>query len=108
MILASGPKIPTPFGGIQFPDLETPPLKVPKRPDEKGGKLIKHALGQDLAQVIALVPWVGDFIADTINDMHQREIVSLLGVGEYLKYAEYDKVFPSAVAAVRVSCFKEV
>lgn len=108
MRLASGPKVPTPFGSIQFPNLETPPFEVPKRPDEKERRLIKQALGQDLTQVIALIPAVGDFLADAIGDMHQREIVSLMGMESYLKYAEYDKVFPSTVAAIRVSCFKKV
>lgn len=106
MKLFSGPTVPTPFGTIKLPDLETPPLKLPKIPDDHARKAIGHGLGEDAAQIIGLIPWIGDIAEDILEDMHHAEIKKLLTAEEYRVFAEYNKSFPSAVAMIRALCFK--
>ena len=102
-------KIPTPFGGaIYTPPLETPPLKLPTMPDARAGKAIGHGLGEDLAEIAGVIPFVGSFIEDALQDMHFTEIKKILTPVEYSKFSEYNKSFPSAVALARTLCFKEV
>ena len=109
MKLFTGPRIPTPFGGeIKLPDLETPPLSLPAMPDARAAKAIGHGLGEDAAQLIGLIPWIGDIVEDILEDMHHAEIKQILSPDEYRKFAEYNKSFPSAVALARTLCFKEV
>lgn len=109
MKIFTGPTIPTPFGGsIKLPDLETPPITLPKRPDDHARKAIGHALGEDAAQIVGLIPWVGDIAEDILEDLHHAEIKNILTTEEYRKFSEYNKTFPSAVAMVRALCFKEV
>jgi hypothetical protein len=99
-------KLPTPFGKeISLPALETPPLELPSMPDERGRRAIGHGLGQDLAQVIGIVPWVGDLLHDMLEDMHQAEINKILTAEELKKFNEYNKVLPSSVAMARIFCF---
>ena len=108
MKIFSGPTIPTPFGGsIKLPDLETPPLKLPSIPDERGMKAIGHSLGEDVAQIIGIIPWVGGILEDILEDMHHAEIAKILTPDEYKKFTEYNKIFPSAVAMIRTLCFKD-
>ena len=109
MKILEGPTIPTPFGGsIKLPDLETPPIKLPTVPDERSAKAIGHGLGEDAAQIIGLIPWIGDIVEDVLEDLHHAEIKKILTADEYRKFSEYNKAFPSAVALVRTLCFKEV
>lgn len=108
MKIFSGPDIPTPFGKIKLPDLETPPLKLPSIPDDHARRAIGHGLGEDAAQIIGLIPWMGDIVEDILEDMHHAEIKNILTADEYRKFAQYNKSFPTAVAMIRTLCFKEV
>jgi len=115
MKILSGPKIPTPFGKISLPDLETPPFSLPKLPDKRERSAIRQALGQDLIDVaesaIAALPVVGsasEFISVSISDMHAAEIQKLLTKEEYVTYLNYNKLFPSSIAVARTLLFPEV
>ena len=109
MKIFEGPEIPTPFGGsIKLPDLDTPPLSLPRMPDDRGLKAIGHGLGEDAAQLVGLIPWIGDIAEDILEDLHHAEIKKLLTDAEYKTFLEYDKAFPTAVALARTLCFKEV
>uniref|UniRef100_A0A6M3M293 Uncharacterized protein n=1 Tax=viral metagenome TaxID=1070528 RepID=A0A6M3M293_9ZZZZ len=108
MKIFTGPEIPTPFGVIKLPDAETPPLKLPAMPDARATKAIGHGLGEDAAQIVGLIPWIGDIIEDALEDSHHVEIKKLLNPDEYRRYAEYNKSMPTTVALVRTLCFKEV
>lgn len=108
MKIFEGPKIPTPFGEIKLPDLETPPLELPQIPDDRARKAIGHGLGEDAAQIIGLVPWVGDILEDILEDMHHAEIKKILTPEEYNRFLEYDKSFPTTVALARTLCFKKI
>lgn len=109
MIIIEGIAIPTPFGGsIKTPNLETPPVKLPRMPDKRGMQAIGHGIGEDAAAIIGLIPWVGELAEDALQDCHDVEIKNILTVDEYREYSEYNKSLPSAVALARVFCFKEV
>lgn len=108
MKLFTGPKIPTPFGEIKVPDAETPPIRLPKMPDERGKKAIGHGIGEDAASILGIIPWVGELAEDALQDTHHAEIRKILTAEEYRKFAEYNKSFPSAIAMIRTVCFKEV
>ena len=108
MKLLSGPKVPTPFGEIKLPDLETPPINLPKVPDERGRKAIGHGIGEDAASILGIIPWVGELAEDALQDMHHAEIKKILTDAEYREFAEYNKSFPSAIAMMRTVCFKKV
>lgn len=104
----TGPEVPTPFGKIKLPDIETPPLRLPTAPDERTRKVLGHGLGEDLSGVIALVPWIGDIIADALEDTHHAEIKKILTGEEYSRFAEYNKAMPTTVALARTLLFKKV
>lgn len=109
MKIIEGPTLPTPFGGtIKLPDLETPPLTLPKMPDERGRIAIGHSLGEDAAQIVGVIPWAGGVLEDLLEDMHHAEILKTLTPEEYSKFTEYNKSLPSTIAMIRVFCFKEV
>lgn len=101
-------KIPTPFGSVNLPGLETPPLSLPSMPDSHARKAIAHSIGEDASQIIAFIPWVGDIAADIISDLHYAEIVKTLTPDEYRDFTQYNKIFPSAIAMARTLLFKEV
>ena len=107
MKIFEGPEIPTPFGGtIKLPDLETPPLSLPAMPDGRAAKAIGHGLGEDAAQLIGLIPWIGDIAEDILEDLHHAEIKDILTADEYREFAEYNKAFPTTIALIRTLCFK--
>ncbi len=108
MKIFTGPKIPTPFGEIKLPDLETPPLSLPTKPDARATKAIGHGLGEDAAQIVGLIPWIGDIAEDILEDMHHAEIKKILTDDEYRKFVGYNKAFPTTIALARTLCFKEV
>lgn len=109
MKIIEGPEIPTPFGGsIKLPDLETPPISLPKMPDEHAAKAIGHGVGEDAAALIGLIPWVGEIVEDALQDLHHAEIKKILTTEEYSKFAEYNKALPTSLALARTLCFKKV
>ena len=105
--LLSGPRIPTPFGSVKLPDIETPPLALPKAPDAHARKALGHGVGEDLAQIPGIVPWIGDIIEDALEDTHHAEIKKILSPDEYSRFAEHNKVLPTALAIARTLLFKE-
>lgn len=98
-------KIPSPFGTVRLPKYGLPPLKPP-RMDERRAKALGHAAGVTAAQVVGLIPWIGDAAADVVEDLHGKEIKSILTTEEYAEYLKHDKVAPSIVAMVRTFIHK--
>ena len=98
-------EIPSPFGTVRLPRYGLPPLKPPKI-DERRRKALGHAAGVTAAQVVGLIPWVGDAAADVIEDLHGKEIKRILTLEEYEHYLIEDKVAPSLVAMVRTFIHK--
>lgn len=108
MKIIEGPKIPTPFGEIKLPDLETPPIELPTIPSPRAGKAIGHGIGEDLAQIVGIVPFIGAFIEDALEDMHHVEIKKILTADEYDRFANYNKSLPTSLALARTLCFRKV
>jgi hypothetical protein len=87
-------------------------------PDEHGRAALKQSIGADLIDlsdtVLDLIPGadvVGgilDPVRDSIQAMHEKEILGILTKEEYADYLDYNKIFPRSVAVARVTCFKEV
>lgn len=98
--LLKSKKIPTPFGSIETPKVELPPLKPPKLED-KHRKALGHALGVDVADIIGIIPYVGGVVADSLRAMHTKEIRKLLTPEEFDKYTEWDKTYPDVIALLR-------
>lgn len=86
--------IPTPFGRISFPQPETPPIRLRPELDERRRQALGHSIGIDGTKAIALVPVVGDFIAESLGDLHRAEISRLLNPEETEALNKYNKVSP--------------
>lgn len=93
-------EIPTPFGPVDTPSIELPPLKLPTLED-RHRKALGHALGIDASDLISIIPWVGSTLADSLRRMHTEEIRKLLTPDEYDKYAKWDRTYPDAIALLR-------
>lgn len=93
-------KLPTPFGRVETPSLELPPLKRPKL-ESKHKKALMHAVATDLADVVGVVPYVGATLADSLRRMHGEEVRKILTPEEYNKYAKWDRTYPDALALLR-------
>lgn len=107
MKLFEGIKLPTPFGSIKLPDIETPPLALPTMPDEHARKAIGHAIGEDLTIVPGFIPFLGIMIADALSDTHHAEIKKVLSANEYSKFTDYNKALPNTPALIRALLFKD-
>lgn len=93
-------EIPTPFGTVETPSIELPPLKLPKLED-RHRKALGHTIGIDASDILGIIPYVGGNLADSIRAMHTREIKRLLTPEEYEKYMHWDKTYPDILALLR-------
>ena len=108
---ASGKKIlpsrglPTPFGEINLPQIDTPVLALPEVGDRRK-KAIKHMIGIDLSGVLALIPWAGSVVSGQISDLHYAEVRKILTPQELSRYIEADKRIPANTPAMLYSFVK--
>lgn len=93
-------EIPTPFGTIETPKVELPPLKLPKL-EERHRKALGHTIGVDASDILGIIPYVGGNLADSIRAAHTREIKKLLTPAEYEEYMRWDKTYPDFLALLR-------
>ena len=97
-------EIKTPFGKTETPPIELPPLELPPRPDElseRQKKAFDHALGVTGGSIIGLIPVIGSFFEDMIEDMHGPELKKLLTAKEKEKFIKYDRTYPTLFALIR-------
>ena len=92
--------IVTPFGRIKLPEVRLPELHEVEL-DARKREVLKAAVGIDASQAVAIVPVVGDIIADTIEDIHQEALRETLNDAEFRAYTKYDKLGPSTLAVAR-------
>jgi len=87
----------------RLPTSPTSPLPRPKpiKIDNRRKEILRHTAAQDLSGIPALIPYVGDIVADVIEDLHGKEIMKLLTPGEKEEYTKFDKTAPSTIAAIR-------
>jgi len=92
--------IPTPFGEVHLPEHK---VKLPKLPpfDEKSRNAMKHAVAIDGSMVPGLIPFIGDVVADVVEDLHAAELRKILSPSEYDEFLKQDKVAPATIAMVR-------
>ena len=95
-------RIPTPFGSVSLPEVDTPVVGKPQM-DQRRRKAVAHAVATDLSGVFGLIPWVGAMIGEQISDLHFAEVRRLLTDQELDKYIEADKKIPSNALAMLYS-----
>lgn len=93
-------KVPTPFGSVSLPERK---LGLPKLPpfDGKSRKAMLHAIAIDGSMIPGTVPWVGDVVADVVEDLHAAEIRKILTSAQYDEFLKQDKVAPATIAMAR-------
>jgi len=92
--------IPTPFGKVSLPEHKVGLPKIPEF-DEKARSAMKHALAIDGSMVPGMIPWVGDVVADVVEDLHFAEIRKILTPEQYNEFIKQDKVAPATIAMMR-------
>ena len=86
--------LPTPFGRINLPSMETPVLRLPEM-DDRRREAVKHAVAGDLTGIFGLIPWIGSLVGGQIADLHFAEMRRILTKNEMDKFIESDKKIPS-------------
>ncbi len=92
--------IPTPFGRVSLPEKK---IEWPRLPsfNEKTRNAMKHAIAIDGSMIPGLVPWVGDVVADIVEDLHAAELRKILTPKEYDRFLIEDKIAPATIAMAR-------
>lgn len=93
-------RIPTPFGSVHLPEKKIEPPRLPSL-DEKNRKAMKHAIAIDLSMIPGMVPFVGDVVADIVEDLHAAELRKILTSKEYDEFLKQDKIAPATIAMAR-------
>ncbi len=93
-------RIPTPFGAVHLPEKK---IELPKLPafDEKSRDAMKHAIAIDLSMIPGLLPFVGDVVADIVEDLHAAELRKILTSTQYDEFLRQDKIAPATIAMAR-------
>lgn len=92
--------IPTPFGSVHLPEHK---IGLPKLPsfDEKSRAAMKHAIAIDASMVPGIIPYVGDVVADVVEDLHTAELRKILSPEQYDEFVKQDKIAPATIAVMR-------
>lgn len=93
-------RVPTPFGSVHLPEHKIGPPKLPPF-DDKSRDAMKHAVAIDASMVPAMIPWVGDVVADLVEDLHTAELRKILTPKQYDEFIRQDKVAPAIIAMAR-------
>ena len=93
-------RVPTPFGAVHLPEKK---IELPKLPtfDEKNRNAMKHAIAIDLSMIPGLIPFVGDVMADVVEDLHAAELRKILTSKQYDEFLRQDKIAPATIAMAR-------
>jgi len=92
--------VPTPFGKVSLPEYK---LGLPKPPpfDEKSRSAMMHAIAIDGSMVPGLISFVGDVVADVVEDLHFAELRKILTTEQYDEFIKQDKISPATFAMMR-------
>lgn len=98
------PKIPekqvaSPLGSVKLPEVSLPAPTVP-RLDPKKMEAMKAAVGVDLAILPGLIPVLGDYLADVVEDTFGAKLRESLSPQEYAEYQKQDKIMPFSTIAL--------
>ena len=93
-------RVPTPFGVVHLPEHK---IGLPKLPslDGRTGSAMKHAVAIDLSMIPGTIPFVGDIVADVVEDLHGAELRKILTSKQYDEFLKQDKVAPATIAMAR-------
>jgi len=93
-------RVPTPFGDVHLPEHK---IGLPKLPsfDEKSRAAMKHAIAIDGSMVPGIVPYIGDVVADVVEDLHFAELRKILTSDQYNEFVKQDKIAPATIAMMR-------
>jgi hypothetical protein len=93
-------RVPTPFGSVHLPEHK---IGMPKLPslDERTRSAMKHAVAIDLSMIPGMIPWLGDIVADVVEDLHGAELRKILTSKEYDEFEKQDKIAPATIAMMR-------
>ena len=92
--------IPSPFGRVSLPEHKIERPRLPSF-DEKSRSAMKHAIAIDLSMIPGLIPWVGDVVADVVEDLHAAELRKILTSKQYDEFLKQDKIAPATIAMAR-------
>ena len=103
------PDIPfsTPFGRVHFPQPELPPVRLAFNIDARRREALVQGFGADGSKVLGLIPVVGEFLADAVQDTHRGEIRRMLTTQEMDSFVKYTKVSPFDSLALLRTFLKE-
>ena len=91
-------QVGTPLGLVKLPPLDLPVVKVPEM-DDRQMEAMKAAIGKDLSYIPALIPVVGDTLANITSDTFEAKISEILTSDEWGEFKRWDKKSPlSAIA----------
>jgi len=93
-------RVTTLFGTVHLPEKK---IELPKLPslDEKSRSAMGHAIGIDLSMIPGLLPFVGDVVADVVEDLHGAELRKILTTKQYDEFLKQDKIAPATIAMAR-------
>ena len=94
MRLLPSRELPTPFGSVNLPSMETPIRALPQV-DPRRRAAVRHAVATDLTGILGLIPYVGPLIGGQIADLHFAEMKKILTSRELDRFIEADKKIPS-------------
>lgn len=92
--------VSTPFGSVHLPEHKVGLPKIPEF-DEKTRNAMKHAIAIDGSMVPGMIPWIGDVVADVIEDLHFAELRKILPPKQYDEFVKQDKIAPATIAMMR-------
>lgn len=86
-------RIPTPFGKVGLPQKALLPRLRAIDLDERQRRAVVHAIAIDLTMIPALVPFVGDALAEFLEGMHASELRDIMTLEEFAAFTKaYDKI----------------
>jgi hypothetical protein len=92
---------PTPFGKINTPEFRAPSI-LPPVLNERQKEVVKSAVGEDVMELIQLIPGVGDFadaITAPVGMTYHEKVHSLLSPEEYKTFINLDEQWPLSTMA---------
>ena len=93
-------RVPTPFGAVHLPEKKIEPPKLPPF-DEKTRRAMGHAIAIDVSMIPGLIPYLGDIVADLVEDLHAAELRKILTLKQYDEFLKQDKIAPATIAMAR-------
>lgn len=86
--------IPTPLGRLTLEAINPLPEFIPPTLDARQKEAVKAAVAMDIAGLLGIVPVVGDYVAEELEDLFTARLRGLLTPEEHALFEKFDKVNP--------------